>query len=68
MHSSKVNDIGKKLGPKQWVSALFFISVTDALQIFLSSFLCNLLIFRWSPVLMLNTAPFKFFSGTRCAS
>ena len=68
MHSSNLNDIGQKLSPKQWLSALLSISVAGALQITLSWFLCTFLIIRRSPVLMLNTALFKFSSGTRSAS
>ena len=65
---SKVNDIGRKLAPKQWVSEWFSISGADALQITLSWFLCTLLIIRRSPVLMLHTALFLFSSGIMSAS
>ena len=62
LHSSKVNDIGQTLAPKQWVSACLSISVANDLQIILSWFLCTLLIIRWSPVLMLNPILFTFSS------
>ena len=68
VHSSKVNDIGQELAPKQWVSAWFSISVANALQITLSWFVCTLIIIWHSPVLMLNTTLFKFSLGTRSAS
>ena len=68
VRSSKVNDIGQKLDPKQWVSSWLSISVADALQITLSWFLCTLSIIWGSPQLMLNTTLFKFYSGTRSYS
>ena len=63
MHSSNVNDTGKIVVPKKWVSKWFSISLTDALQITLSWFLCNLLIIQWSLVLMLKTVLVPFQSG-----
>ena len=68
LHSSKVNDIGQKFSPKQWLSELLSISVADSLQITLSFFLFTLLINRRSLVLMFNTVIFTFSSGTICAS
>ena len=68
VHSSKDNDIGLNLAPKQWVLSWFSISVVNDLQINLSWFLYTLLITQRSPVLMLNTALFKYFSGKRSDS
>ena len=68
VQSSEVSDIGRNLAPKQWVSAWLPILVANALQVTLSWFLCTLLIIQRSPILMLNTALFKFSSGTRSPS
>ena len=67
LHSSDVNDIGRKLTPKQWVSTWLSISLANALQISLSWFLCTLLIIWRSPILMLNTDHFTFTSGKSSA-
>ena len=68
VHSSKVNDIRRKLDSKQWVSVLLYFSVAYVLQITLSWFLCTLLIIWWSPVLMLNNYIFTFSSEKSSAS
>ena len=68
MHFSEVNNIGKNLAPKKWLSVWFFISVANFLQITLSWFLCTLLNIWRSDVLMLNTTLFTFSSGTRSDS
>ena len=68
VHSSKVNDIGQKLSPKQWVSARLSISVAGALQITLYWFLCTLIIIRQSTVLIVNTTLLTFSSDTEYAS
>ena len=65
VHSSKVNDIGRKFDQKQWVSEWFSISVTYSLQITLFWFLCTLLIIQWLLVLILNADLFQFPSWTR---
>ena len=68
IYSSEVNNIGKRLDLKQWVSAWFTISVDDAFQINLSWFLWTLLITRRLLVLMLNTIIFSFTSGKSSVS
>ena len=60
--SSEVNKIGHNFDPKQWVSALLSISVTDASQIILYWLLCILFIDWRSFVLILKTSLFHIFS------
>ena len=68
VHSSKVNDNGRKLAPKQWVSAWLSISVANDLQISLSLFLCTLLMIWWPLVLMLNKSLFTYLPGSMYGS
>ena len=64
----KVNGIGQKFAPKQWVSARLSVSVEDYLQITLLLFLFTLLINQSSLVLILNIVLFPFPLGKRSYS